>query len=174
LQHSIMRTSMANYRLIDGMETTRERPCYIGQSARFRITFHGVSPSVYEVTMTLTEVVRGAEADAFVRPLLSQITNRENVLAPGMEFAVCTFEIIVITEDNRQQTYFNIYDFETITEGGRAISTPILLADESVSMKIGPGSGSGTLSVILPAEIGRNTTIRYQDKVWFSLMQPPQ
>jgi len=174
LQHSIMRTSMADYQLVSGLETTREKPCFIGQSARFRQTFYGVHSNEFFVTMTLRKIIRGAEAEAITRPLLSQITSKGEVLAPNMEFVVCQFEIAVTTDDTEQQTFFSIYDFESVSESGRAILSPILLADEELTLFLGPGSGSGTLTVILVVEKNKNTTVLYQKKVWFSLMEPPQ
>ena len=174
LQHSIMRTSMADYQLVSGLETTRERPVFIGQSARFRQTFYGVHSNEFMVTMTLTQIIRGAQADAIVMPLLSQITSKDNVLSANMEFVVCIFDIAVTTDDNEQQTFFSIYDFESVSENGRAIQSPILLADEDLTLFLGPGSGSGPLTVILVVEKNKNTTVLYQKKVWFSLMEPPQ
>ena len=172
LQHSIMRTSMADYQLVSGLETTRENPVFIGQSARFRQTFYGVHSNEFTVTMTLREIIRGPRADGMVMPLLSQITAKDNVLAPNMEFVVCLFDIAVTTDDTEQQTFFSIYDFESVSESGRAIQSPILLADEELTLFLGPGSGSGSLTVILVAEKNRNTTVLYQKKVWFSLMEP--
>jgi len=172
LQHAIMRTSMADYQLISGLETTRERPCYIGQSARFRQTFYGVDSNEFTVTMTLTKIICGEEAERITMPLLSQITTKENVLGPNMEFVACVFDISVSTDDTEQQTFFSIYDFESVSESGRAIQSPILLADEDLTLFLGPGSGSGQLTVILVVEKNGNTTVLYQKKVWFSLMEP--
>ena len=173
LQDSIITSSLANYQMVSGLETTRHNPCFFGQSARFRQTFSGAHSNEFMVTMTLVNSIRGAQADAITRPLLDQITSKDDVLAPNLEFVVCEFEIIVLTEDNEQQSFFSIFDFETVSETGRAIQSPILLADADLTLFLGPGSGRGTLTVILPVERNRNTVIRYQDKVWFSFREPP-
>jgi len=173
LQNSILIFPMAHYQMVSGVETTRHNPCFLGQSARFRQTFSGLHSNEFMVTMTLTNSIRGAQADAITRPLLEQITARDDVLAPNLEFVVCEFEIIVLTEDIEQQSFFSVFDFQSISETGRAIQSPILLADANLTLFLGPGSGRGSLTVILPVEKNRNTTIRYQDKVWFSLMEPP-
>jgi len=172
LQHSIMRTSMADYELISGLETTRENPCFIGQSARFRQTFFGVDSNEFMVTMTLVEILRGEEADAAIAPLLSQITSKEDVLPANLEFIVCVFDISVTTDDTEQLTFFSIYDFEAVSENGRTIQSPILLADGDHTLFMGPGSGNGTLPVILAVEKDKNNTVLYRKKVWFSLMEP--
>ena len=172
LQQSIMRTSMDEYELVAGLETTREKPCFIGQSARFRQTFYGVASNEFWVTMTLTDIVRGAEADAITAPLIAQLTNKENVLAPNLEFIVCVFDIAVTTDDVSQMTFFSMYDFQTVSENGRAISNPILLATDEGFLDLGPGSGSGTLTAVLPVEKNKNCTILYHKDVWFSLLEP--
>ncbi len=171
LQLSIQRSSMANYELVAGLETSREKPCFKGQSARFRQTLYGDDSEEFQVTMTLTNILRGEEADAIALPLLQQAFTREDVLKNNMEFIVCDFDVSVTASDPNMPILIAQYDFVAVSDSGRPIERPMLLTSVDNMLTLYPG-GNGTLQVIVTAEKGTYPTILYLKEIWFSLLEP--
>jgi len=173
LQLSIMRTAMADYQIVSGLDTTREQPCYIGQSARFRQTSYGANSEEFWVTMTLVGILRGPVADDIAGLMVAQVFSADDVLQEGMEFVVLDFEISVVADDPTLQILFGMYDFQVISESGRAIPSPMLIGNVENFLTLVPsGSASGPLRVVLAVEKDTNPTILYHKEVWFSLLEP--
>lgn len=177
LQASIMRTSLTDYELVAGLDTTRERPCYMGQSARFRQAYYGDSVEEYWVTMTLMQITRGEEAEPLVAPMISQIYSEGDILPPNMEFLVCDFDVWVSAEDTKldlgTELFFTMYDFQTVSENGKPVEFVMLFAGAENTLYTRPGN-SGTIRVVLAAEKGTNPTILYRKKIWFSVLEPEE
>ncbi len=171
LQIANLRSSLADASIVAGLETTRDKPCFIGQSARFRQTLFGDKSEDFMVTMTLVDVLRGEAASAIADRMAAQVYSSGNGLTADMEYVVCTFDISMTANNPNLQALFTTYDFQVISSNGRAITQPILLAGDESYLTLLPG-GSGTLRVVLAVEKGTSPVILYLKTVWFSMLAP--
>ncbi|MDR3051396.1 MAG: hypothetical protein LBU67_06710 [Oscillospiraceae bacterium] len=162
LQILTMREAIAQYTLIDGMATTRENPCYIGQRAQF-IQQHAGDPD-FRVNMTVLDTVRGEEAARLVKEM--NVYNEPPL--PGKEYVVTNFEISIASDNPNAVLVFTTYDFEPVTYGGEVL--PFAFITDDLGMISLYSGASGVLRVTAIADERQPLLLCYRESVWFSLL----
>lgn len=167
LQVANMLSSVEAYPAVAGLDTTREKPAYIGQRAVFmqqHTPLDGNQEAPMRINMSLASVVRGAEANALVQEMNFQNAPPDE----GKEYLVATFEISIDSSDANVVVPFTMFEFEVVSAKGKVLPYAFV-TDDLGTLSLYSG-GTGTMRVTALAEPGQVVLLHYRGKVWFSTM----
>ena len=157
-----MRIALSKYQVVEGLATSRENPCYVGQRAVF-MQQNGSDPE-FRINMAIADVQRGAEGAAAVL----EMNPYNDSPPPGKEYVVATFDVSVNSEEPNMMMSFSMFEFEVVNSAG--VGLPYAMVTDDMSNLSLFSGGADQVRVTALVDEGTNVLLRYRQRVWFSTM----